>query len=140
MANARQDEKARAMYQNYQSGMSLAEVGRKWAVTRQSVHSSFSRRRLPLRQRQLLLSAEFNGVKFTMRNTGYLGRTDGNRELMHRYVWRYHNGDIPPGYDIHHRNHNRTDNRIENLELLSKSEHARRYATRCNGTIHRCGK
>lgn len=32
---------------------------------------------------------------------------------------------IPPGAHVHHKNHDRTDNRLENLEVLSMVEHMR---------------
>lgn len=32
---------------------------------------------------------------------------------------------VPRGYEIHHKNKDRNDNRIENLEMLSRSEHAK---------------
>lgn len=43
--------------------------------------------------------------------------------LVHRMVWYDNNGEIPKGMHIHHINGNKTDNRIENLELHSNSEH-----------------
>lgn len=128
------------MYQLYQQGFSLEQVGKAFGVTRQSVYSGFHRRGWSLRQKKELPFMCFNGIKFTRRNTGYLGRTDGNRELMHRYVWRHYHGEIPDGFDVHHRNRDRTDNRIENLELISRAEHARKYNTGCNGFQHKCGK
>lgn len=42
---------------------------------------------------------------------------------MHRYVWKYYHGDIPPGYEIHHKDHNVDNNNIDNLVLLTKAEH-----------------
>jgi hypothetical protein len=39
----------------------------------------------------------------------------------HRLVWEAIHGPIPKGHVIHHRNENRTDNRIENLELCSSN-------------------
>jgi len=50
-------------------------------------------------------------------------RKFGGYVLEHRYVWEQANGEIPPGYQIHHINHNKQDNRLENLQLLSNSEH-----------------
>lgn len=41
----------------------------------------------------------------------------------HRLVWEAANGPIPDGCHVHHINHDRTDNRLENLELLPGREH-----------------
>lgn len=38
-------------------------------------------------------------------------------------VWEAFNGEIPKGYDVHHINHNRQDNRLENLCLMLSSDH-----------------
>jgi hypothetical protein len=47
---------------------------------------------------------------------------------LHREVWSSLHGEIPPGYDVHHVNEDRSDNRPENLVLLSKAEHSSLHA------------
>lgn len=75
--------------------------------------------------------AYFNGYKFTRDDkTGYyLSSTiDGKRYRLHRYIWEYYNGKIPKGYHIHHKDHNKNNNEISNLELLTKEEHSKRHS------------
>lgn len=43
----------------------------------------------------------------------------------HRLVWIKHNGEIPQGFVIHHIDENPLNNSLENLELLSRSVHAK---------------
>lgn len=40
----------------------------------------------------------------------------------HVIVWMMHNGPIPIGMEVDHINHIRTDNRIENLRLVSRGD------------------
>ena len=47
----------------------------------------------------------------------------------HRLVWEQHNGVIPKEMVVHHKNNDPKDNRIENLELLSRSEHSKLHMT-----------
>lgn len=116
-------------YKKYEEGYSLAEVGKAFGVSRQSVFDCFKRRGLKLRKVKELPAQYFQGEKFTPQNNGYYRSTLKSRTLMHRIVWEYSNGKIPIGYDIHHINHDRTDNRLSNLELFSKSEHAKKFST-----------
>ena len=41
----------------------------------------------------------------------------------HRYIWKTMVGEIPKGYDVHHINEDGKDNRLENLILVTRSEH-----------------
>lgn len=45
--------------------------------------------------------------------------------LAHDVEWERHNGPIPEGFEIHHRNHQKQDNSIENLELVDDITHKR---------------
>lgn len=72
--------------------------------------------------------AFFNGYKFRKDfKTGYYlstKKTDcGKCERLHRYVWRYYNGEIPEGYHIHHLDENKSNNDIENLVCITERAH-----------------
>lgn len=42
---------------------------------------------------------------------------------LHRLIWEYHNHKIPEGYVVHHRDFNKNNNKIANLELMSSADH-----------------
>lgn len=42
--------------------------------------------------------------------------------MRHRVVWFYFNGEIPDGYEINHKNEDKMDASLDNLELLTHSE------------------
>ena len=50
------------------------------------------------------------------------------RDYEHRIVWRQHYGEIPSGMIVHHKNGNGLDNRIENLELVTRKQHQQHHA------------
>lgn len=52
---------------------------------------------------------------------------NGKRPRLHRYIWELFNGTIPKGYDVHHKDHNKDNNEIDNLELLTKREHIEKH-------------
>ena len=47
--------------------------------------------------------------------------------LEHRYVVHEAGIAVPPGYHVHHLNHDKTDNRLENLAVMSPSAHQRHH-------------
>jgi hypothetical protein len=59
--------------------------------------------------------------------------------LVHRLIWRYHNGDIPAGMVIDHINGVHTDNRIENLRCVTRTENQRNMRRPKNNTSGRIG-
>ena len=54
---------------------------------------------------------------------GYVELWNGERHVLaHRVVWEFVHGAIPAGMQINHKNGVKTDNRIQNLELVTPSE------------------
>lgn len=47
------------------------------------------------------------------------------KHLVHRLVWAAFKGDVPHGYNVHHVNENKADNRLENLALMPHAAHSR---------------
>lgn len=74
-----------------------------------------------------------NLIAGTINNNGYLKITiDGKQMYAHRIVWIMHNGNIDDGYEIDHINHNRSENRIENLRIVTRSENAKNLSMAAN--------
>lgn len=67
---------------------------------------------------------EFGGERY-YRCGSYFQR-DG--KALHVAVWEACEGPVPEGFEVHHRDHDRSNNRRSNLELLEGSEHARLHA------------
>lgn len=129
MPAPRKDDVAEAMYDRYCQGLSLADVALEFGRSRQTVWKMFERRGWDMRERPPAKPAvEFNGRRFTLRTNGYYAATEGDRAFLHRAVWEHHVGALPPDWDVHHINHDKTDNRIENLQAMPKDAHTRLHA------------
>ena len=80
---------------------------------------------------------KFNGVTYVANNEGHYATHIG----IHRAVFAYFNGIIPAGYDIHHKDENKANNDISNLQIKNHSEHTK---THKNKSIEKicpvCGK
>lgn len=71
----------------------------------------------------------------------HVSLSEGNRTrklLAHRIIWESVHGPIPPGLEVNHLNGVKDDNRIENLEVVTKGDNQRhafatglREVTRC---------
>lgn len=64
-----------------------------------------------------------NNYVLVRRPAWYNANTEYVRE--HQVVWCLYNNvsRVPDGYNIHHKDHNKRNNAIENLELMTASEH-----------------
>lgn len=45
----------------------------------------------------------------------------------HRLIWETFMGPIPEGMDVDHKNNNKKDNRLENLQLLTRKENTLKW-------------
>lgn len=74
----------------------------------------------------------FNGVAYTRRpGKKYYKAWRYDRETkkswadaLHRAIWRHHHGPIPDGHDVHHKDGDYNNNVIDNLELITRRDHA----------------
>src|SRR5262245_60918683 len=64
---------------------------------------------------------EFLGLRYWL--CGFYFQRKGIR--LHRVVWEHYRGSIPEGQHVHHRDGNRANNDLSNLELIDQSAHLR---------------
>lgn len=81
-------------------------------------------------------------IKSTINDKGsYLsvGLCGGERKQynprIHRLVAEHFIGDIPKGYEVHHIDGNKQNNRVDNLKIVTKQEHAA-YTCNLNPNIY----
>lgn len=54
---------------------------------------------------------------------------NGKSKLLHEFIWEQHNNcEKPKGFFIHHKDKNKQNNSIENLELVNEQIHQRLHA------------
>lgn len=54
----------------------------------------------------------------------------GRLQYVHRLVWKTFRGEIPEGYEIDHIDAEPSNNRIENLQLLTRRENNYKYSVK----------
>ena len=71
--------------------------------------------------------AYFNNVKYIRdeKTKYYLSTTKVNnkRIRLHRAVYIFYKGEIQKGYQIHHKDHDKNNNEVENLVLIKNGKH-----------------
>ena len=68
----------------------------------------------------------------SLREDGYIRvRLNDHAYYAHVIVFEMHNGPVPEGYDVDHRDLDRSNNRIENLRLATRSQN------KANGKVYR---
>jgi hypothetical protein len=91
----------------------------------------------------MFLGRDAGKIAGSTNNNGYvIVCMDYKMKGAHRIIWEMHNGPIPEGIDIDHINGIRSDNRIENLRLATRSQNianklvAKRSTSRLMGVTH----
>jgi hypothetical protein len=70
----------------------------------------------------------FQGRKYRLAAGYYKAENWGSGpSSLHRARWEFYRGAIPEGFDIHHKDGDRANNRLSNLELVHNLEHKRRH-------------
>lgn len=77
--------------------------------------------------------AYFNNINFTRdESTGYylssIKVKNDKRQRLHVYVWEYYNGEVSEGYEVHHKDEDKGNNEVENLEIVLALRHRRIHA------------
>lgn len=84
-------------------------------------------------------TAIFDGHSFALdKKSGYYiccYRINGKRKRLHVYVWEKANGPVPKGFHVHHKDENKSNNSLENLEILTESEHHKLHAKRLTSEV-----
>lgn len=138
-------ERTASMFARYETGLSLAAVGVEFGVTASVVYYAFQKlgykTRPPGRIRDDRPVVWFDGIPYSPGRDGYYVRRGcGSGPSLHRAVWISHNGPIPDGHHIHHRDRDKSNNDIGNLECHSPADHSRFYDPGCNGRVHYCDR
>jgi DNA-binding transcriptional ArsR family regulator len=131
----------KTIIQLYKIGYSIRAIGRKFGFSGTTVSYYLKKNGINIRNKsethKKLLEAGlvcyprgknhkcWKGGK-TIHSSGYLCvKTEKVYCYEHRILWELHNGKLPDGFVIHHLNGIKNDNRIENLTIMTLSEHAR---------------
>lgn len=70
---------------------------------------------------------KYDGMKVYM-NGDYPCVFINNENIhLHKYIWEKYFGEIPQGCIIHHKDENKLNWDIDNLELLTRSEHLSKH-------------
>jgi len=67
---------------------------------------------------------KFNGVIYRKSTNGYFNINHS----IHREVWTYFKGNIPDSYDVHHKDGNKCNNDISNLQIANRAIHRKLHS------------
>lgn len=83
------------------------------------------------------LTTTFGNIAIS--DKGYYRFSGGENvhKYFHRVIWEnFYGCEVPKGYHIHHKNGNKLDNCILNLQLVSKSQHHKHHQQGENNSMY----
>tara|TARA_R110000796_G_C14492466_1_gene427925 strand:- start:461 stop:916 length:456 start_codon:yes stop_codon:yes gene_type:complete len=133
MSKKNQDQ-TNEMIKLYDDGLSYAQIGNVFGVTRQSVWERLKRAGVKSRIKKTLPYIMYDNIKWTIsKSTGYYRNTDrtsrGMALSLHRYKYEKEVKKVPDNWDVHHIDEDKLNNCISNLTSLSKADHTRLHST-----------
>jgi hypothetical protein len=76
-----------------------------------------------------------NLKRLKSKSGGYYNvRNDSGSSLWHQIVWNYFNGPVIGNFDVDHKDNNRLNCKIENLQLLSHTSNTQKKKMQSNNT------
>ena len=72
---------------------------------------------------------DFEGLSYYLCGKYFANSAKASSRRLHQTVWSAAHGPIPPGYHVHHRDEDRANNRLDNLELKWGSDHLADHMT-----------
>jgi hypothetical protein len=77
------------------------------------------------------MNINYDGINFNQTKDGYWVATiDARIKSLHVYIWEKHNQcRVPRGYVIHHKDEDKDNNNITNLQLMTCNDHNRLHMT-----------
>ena len=113
---------------------SQLEIAKEINLNRITVRNWLNRYNIQIRRRGLPKGKfgkdhpSWRGGKYWLNPQGYLvKKVKGKPVFLHREVYLQHNKlkEIPKGYVIHHKDRNKLNNSINNLQMVTRGEHKR---------------
>lgn len=85
-----------------------------------------------------MIKTEFGNVRINSKGYYQVTSTkEGNHnKMLHRLVWEDHYGIIPDGCVIHHKDGNKLNNDIHNLEIMDNFEHNQLHKSGQNNPMY----